>query len=165
MATQTTTARQAAGQKAAATRKHNAAKQSATRTKASATQTTKAARSTARSARSTGKQATRTAERRADAATSGLEALARQAERAVLIPLGAALEARDAVLGTVRTYSDPRTARRELDRLELRGERAVRRNRRSLGHQIKETRRDVEGRTEALRSDADAAVDQIRRLV
>jgi hypothetical protein len=163
MATQTTTARQAAGHKAATTRKRNAAKQRATRTKAPATQTTKAVRSTARSARSTTKRTTRSSERRADAATSGLQALARQAERAVLIPLGAALEVRDTVRATVRTYSDPRTARRELDRLERRGERAVRRNRRSLEHQIKVTRRDVERRTDGLRSDA--AVDQIRNLV
>jgi hypothetical protein len=141
MATQSTTARQAAGQKAAATRKRNAAKRSATGTKASARQTTGAARSTA-------KQSARTAGRSAGAANSSLKALTRQAERSlVLIPVGAALEARDAVLSTVRIYADRRSARRELDRLERRGEQAIRRNRRRLEREV--------------RSD----IDQIRSLV
>jgi hypothetical protein len=127
MATQTTTERKGAGSKAAATRKRNAAKRSATRTKASARQTTNAAQSTASAARTTATRATHTAERRAEAAGSGLEALARRAERAVLIPVGAALEARDAAIRTVRTYADRRTARRELNRFERRGEKALRR--------------------------------------
>ena len=37
-----------------------------------------------------------------------------------LIPVGAALEMRDAVVHTARTYSDPRTASRELGRYEVR---------------------------------------------
>jgi hypothetical protein len=127
MATQTTTERKAAGSKAAATRKRNAAKRSATRTKASARQTTDAAQNTASAARTTASRASHTAERRAEAAASGFEALARQAERAVLIPVGAALEARDAAISTVRTYADRRTARRELNRFERRGEKALRR--------------------------------------
>lgn len=133
MATQTRTARQAAGNKAAATRRRNAAKRSARTTKTSAKQTTTAARSTARAARSTAKQATRTVEHRAEAASSGLQVLARQAERALLIPVGAALEARDAAVSTVRTYSGRRTAKREFDRFERRGESVLRRNRRRLG--------------------------------
>jgi len=134
MATQTKTSRQAAGNKAAATRKRNAAKQSSARTRASARHTADAAHNTAQAARSTATQATHTAERRADAAASRLEALARQAERAVLIPVGAALEARDAAIGTVRTYADRRAAKREFDRFELRGEKALRRNQRRRGH-------------------------------
>jgi hypothetical protein len=138
MATQTRTARQAAGNKAAATRKRNAAQRSATTTKTSAKQTTNAARSTARGARNTAKQATRTAGRRAEAATSGLQVIARQAERALLVvPVGAALEARDAALSTVRTYADRRTAKREFDRFERRGESALRRNRRRVGQRVK----------------------------
>lgn len=133
MATQTRTARQAAGNKAAATRKRNAAKRSARTTKTSAKQTTTAARSTARAARSTARQATRTVEHRAEAANSGLQVFARQAERALLIPVGAALEARDAAVSTVRTYSDRTTAKRELDRFERRGERALRQSQRRFG--------------------------------
>lgn len=126
MATQTRTRRQAAGNKAAATRKRNAADQSATRTKASATHTKNEARRTARAAQRTARQATDTVEHRADAATSRLQALARQAERTlVLIPVGAALEARDATMSQLRTYADRDTAKRELDRFERRGERAL----------------------------------------
>ena len=52
----------------------------------------------------------------------------RRAERTmVLIPVGAALEARDAAVKTVRTYTGRRTARRELDRFERRGEKALKR--------------------------------------
>jgi hypothetical protein len=124
MATETKTQREAAGNKAAATRKRNTAKRSATRAKASATQTRSAARSTARAARSTATEANR----RADAATSSFEALVRQAERAmVLIPVGAALEARDAAVNTVRTYTQPRSARLEFNRFERRGEKALKR--------------------------------------
>ena len=135
------------------------------RTKTSAKQTTSATKTTAHAAQTTAKQATRTAERRVDAATSGLEALAARAERALLIPVGAALEARDAAVSTVRTYSNRRTAKRELDRFERRGESALRRNRSRLERQVKEARRDVGKRTDGLRSDAEAAVEQIRSLV
>lgn len=128
MATETKTQREAAGNKAAATRKRTAANRDATRTKASATQTRNAARSTARAAQSTATQAGRTANRRADAATSSFEALVRQAERAmVLIPVGAALEARDVAVNTVRTYTRRRSARQEFNRFERRGEQALKR--------------------------------------
>jgi hypothetical protein len=128
MATETQTQRQEAATKAAATRKRTAAKRSASRTKASATRTQTAARGTARAARSTAAEASRTANRRADAASSGLEALVRRAERTiVLIPVGAALEARDAAISTVRTYTRRRTARQELNRFERRGEKALKR--------------------------------------
>ena len=63
--------REAAGKKAAATRKRNAAKRSQAARKAAAT--------------------------RADAEKTYLEALTIQAEKAVLIPVGAALIARDSV--------------------------------------------------------------------
>jgi hypothetical protein len=128
MATETKTQREAAGNKAAATRKRTAAKRSASRTKASATQTRNAAGGTARAARTTAGQAGRTANRRVDAAASNFEALVRQAERAmVLIPVGAALEARDAAVSTVRTYTQRRSAGREFNRFERRGEQALKR--------------------------------------
>jgi hypothetical protein len=128
MATETKTQREAAGNKAAATRKRTAAKRDAGRTKASANQTRSAAGSTARAARSTATEASRTANRRVDATASSFEALVRQAERAmVLIPVGAALEARDAAVNTVRTYTQRRSAGREFNRFERRGERALKR--------------------------------------
>lgn len=128
MASETTTQRQAAGSKSAATRKRTATKRSTTRTKATARQTGSAARGTADSARTTATQATRTAERGAQAAGFTLEALGREAQRRLLhIPVGAALEARDAAVKTIRTYTRPATALPELRRFERRGERALKR--------------------------------------
>jgi hypothetical protein len=134
MATETKTQREAAGNKASATRRRTASKRSATRTKASATQTRSAARSTGRAARSTATEAGRTANRRADAAASSFEALVRQAERTmVLIPVGAALEARDAAVNTVRAYTQRRSARLRFNRFERRGEKALKRRYRQPG--------------------------------
>ena len=79
MATQTETQRRTAARKAAATRKRN--------------QTARSARSTQASARRTASSAERTAESGAGFAGTRVEALASQAERAVLIPVGAALVA------------------------------------------------------------------------
>ena len=82
------------------------------------------AANTGRAARTTAEQAARATARRAEAETTRLGAVAHQAERAVLIPVGAALEARDRVTGTVRTYSDSRLTRQQLNRFERRGAKA-----------------------------------------
>jgi hypothetical protein len=132
MAAQTKTQRQAAAKKAAATRKRNSAKQTGGAAKASARRTRSSARGTGRAARTTAKQAARATAHRADAEATRLEAVARQAERTVLIPVGAALEAGDRVANTVRTYSDSRLARQELNRFERRGAKALGRTRRTL---------------------------------
>jgi hypothetical protein len=143
MAPQTRTKRQATAKKAAATRKRNAAKGSASRTRSSARRTTSSARSTARSARETGRaarttarQATRTTARRAAAEQTRLEGVARQAERAVLIPIGAALEARDRIVDTARTYTNRNKTQRQLNKFERRGATALRRNRRAVERQV-----------------------------
>src|SRR4051794_931261 len=125
MATQTKTQRQAAAKKAAATRKRNAAAQSGSRTEASA-------RRTASSARTTAKQAGRSGQRSAGAATTRLEAIGRQAQRAFLIPLGAALEAGDRIADTARTDGNRTKAQRRLRQFERPGEQAFPRNRRPL---------------------------------
>jgi hypothetical protein len=134
MATQTRTQRQAAAKKAAATRKRNAAKH------------------------------TRATARRASAETTRLEAVARQAERAVSIPVGAALEARDRVNATVRTYSDSRLTRQQLNRFERRGATALRRNRRAVGRQAKNVRDNVETRATEVQSSANGVVDRVLSL-
>ena len=143
MAPQTRTQRQASAKKAAATRRRNTAQGSASRTRASARRTTKSARSTARSARETGRaagstarSAARTTARRASAEQTRLEGVARQAERAVLIPIGAALEARDRIVDTARTYTNRGKTQRELNRFERRGATALRRNRRAVQRQV-----------------------------
>ena len=125
MAAQTKTQRQAAAKKAAATRKRNSARQSGGTAKASARRTRSSAENTGRAARTTAEQAARATARRAEAETTRLGAVAHQAERAVLIPVGAALEARDRVTDTVRTYTDTRLTRHELNRFERRGATAL----------------------------------------
>src|SRR5688500_11109544 len=113
MATQTRTQRQAAGRKAAATRKRNAARSSAGRTRGSAQATRRSAGRTATSARRTAAQARRTATRRGEAEATGLRAVRQQAERALLIRAGAAVAARDAV---AVVFGRPRGVQRQLDR-------------------------------------------------
>jgi hypothetical protein len=159
MATQTQTQRSAAGKKAAATRKRNTARRSASSTRS----LTQSAASSAASTTST----------RAQAEVKGIEALALQAERAVLIPVGAALIARDNVLENVKPFTSRTTAEREINKLqrrvatnlrkfERRGttarnkfqrdvkrnrtqvERFVRTNRRSLESQVRSARKDFE---------------------
>jgi hypothetical protein len=102
MATQTPTQRRASAKKAAATRKRNAS------------------RSTASRARTTAKTTTSSATTRAKAEANGIQALALQAERAVLIPVGAALTARDNVVENVKPFTSRNTAEREITKLQRR---------------------------------------------
>jgi len=134
MAAQTRTQRQAAAKKAAATRKRNAAAQSTTRAKGSARRTARTAETTARGARTTAEQADRAASKRGAAEATRLQGAARGAQRALYVPIGAILEARDGLANTVRTYGDSRRVQREFDRFERRGESALRRNRRGAAH-------------------------------
>jgi hypothetical protein len=95
MATQTETQRKATAQKAAATRRRNAAKRSQSARKA--------------------------AETRAQAELNTLQVVQAQAERALLIPVGAALEARDAVIDVTKPYVDGReSAEKEFKGLQKR---------------------------------------------
>ena len=131
MAAQTKTQRQAAAKKAAATRKRNSARQSGGTAKASARRTRSSAQDTGRAARTAAKQAASATARRAEAETTRLGAVAHQAERVVLIPVGAALETRDRVTDTVRTYTDSGLTRQELNRFERRDAKALGRTRRT----------------------------------
>jgi hypothetical protein len=137
MAAQTKTQRRAAAKKAAATRKRNSAKQSGGAAKTSARRAGSSAQDTGRAVRTTAEQAARATAHRAEAETTRLGAVAHQAERAVLIPVGAALEARDRVTNTVRTYSDTRLTREELNRFEQRGAEALGRTRRTVERRAK----------------------------
>ncbi|MGH2712826.1 MAG: hypothetical protein ACRDM7_02855 [Thermoleophilaceae bacterium] len=94
MATQTPTQREATAQKAAATRRRNAAKRS--------------------------QSARRAAETRAKAELNTLQVVQAQAERAVLIPVGATLVARDSVIDAVKPYADGETRDAELSKLHKR---------------------------------------------
>src|SRR4051812_37223292 len=144
MATQTRTQRQAAAKKAAATRKRNAAKQGSGRAKSSARRTVSSAKRTGRSARQTAKQTARSGAKRIEAESTGFGAIAEQARRGALIPIGAALEARDRVREVARVWTKRSTARQRLNRFERRGATALRRNRRDIERQVKAARRSVE---------------------
>jgi hypothetical protein len=134
MATQTSTRRRAAAQRAAATRKRNQAKQSAS--------------------------------------ASRFGAVGRQAQRAVLIQVGAAVTVGDKVRQAARTYSSRDVVTRELNRFERRGARAVSRQRRTLTRQRRELQRDaqqarraVERQVNSLRSDVQDVANQMKQLV
>jgi hypothetical protein len=179
MATQTQTKRQAAGKKAAATRKRNAARRSATATKRSAAatrgsarRTGRAAASTSRSAQRTTRQATQTAGNGFDAIAARLDAFARQAERALLIQIGAAAAVGDALAQTAETYTSVDRVARELDKFERRGARvlrggqqAARRRRRDVQSEMQTARREVEGQANGLRADAQDVLERVRNII
>jgi hypothetical protein len=98
-------------------------------------------------------------------------AFARQAERAVLIPVGAVLEARDRLdeardrLGkTIRQYRTGQAPRQQFNRFERRGETAVRRYRRNAQRQVREVRRNVESRATDVQGWADDVISRTRTL-
>ena len=145
MATQTQTQRKATAQKAAATRRRNAANRS--------------------------RSAKKAAETRAQAELNTLQVVQLQAERAALVPVGAALTARDAVVDAVKPYVAGReSAEKELEkvgkrvqvnlkRFERRGTTA--RNR--AVREVKRTRTRVERELRQRRNKAVRTVKQNRR--
>jgi hypothetical protein len=162
MATQTKTQRQAAARKAAATRKRNAAKQGGRRAKASARDAVRSARRTGHSARTTAKRSARATARRAAAEGTLLGAVGDQARRGVRIPIGAALEARDRLQETVRTWTRQSTLRQRLNRYERRGATALRRNRREVERQVKAARRSVSNGAGEVQATAEGLADRVR---
>lgn len=133
--------------------KRAAAKRGTTKTRSTASR-----RTTARATRSSTRPATR-------AARAQL-----LAERAVLIPVGAALEARDRVAGTVGAVVTTTRSRRELERqlkrFERRGggartqlEREVRRTRTRLERQTRTARRGFERQRSQARKNLDLNVE------
>jgi hypothetical protein len=93
------------------------------------------------------------------------------AERAVLIPVGAALIARERVLtsvtDTISSYSTPSKAQSQLRKFERRGgaartrlEREVRRTRTKVERELRERRRELERRRERLTKSVTARVEQ-----
>ena len=131
MPTQTRTQRSAAAKKAAATRKRNAANRS----------------------RSNAKRATR----RADAEVTRVQALGRQAERLVLVPVGAVLSAADTLNDNLSSRNG---LQRTLRRFERRGETALRRNRRKATAQARSVRTQAKRQVRSVRRDAGRETQQ-----
>ncbi len=111
------------------------------------------------------KKAAATRKRNAATQTTRLQGAARGAQRALYVPIGAILEARDGFADTVRTYSDSRRVQREFDRFERRGERALRRNRRVVEKRVTEARREVEDRVDDVQTGAVDLVERVRSRV
>ncbi len=134
----------------------------------------------ARAAAGTGRSraGTRTAASRAGSTRRGARTTATPvdrvgdyAERAVLIPVGAALVARERVLSSVSdafsSYSTPTKAQAQLRKFERRGstartrlEREVRKTRTRVERELRERRRELEERRDSLTKSLSAQVEQ-----
>jgi hypothetical protein len=140
------------------------------RTAATARKPSRAKAKRAKAARTRAASQTRAAVRQADSATRltiADGAFGDYAERAVLIPVGVALAARDRVLSTVTdtisTYSSPTKAQAQLRRFERRGatarnrlEREVRKARVRVERKVRQRRREFERTARDLEQRRDA---------
>jgi hypothetical protein len=164
------------GQKAAATRKRNAAVKAAkeTRGSARATATTaqKSAKATRATARRTATEAGQTAEATVDAVEAEAKVRVNQvqqlAEKLVLVQVGAGLTVRDNVVSTVKgireTVTDPSTVvQRRLTRYEKRGAKARNRFERQVRTTRKRFERDLRQQRSRVQSDLRAARNDISR--
>jgi hypothetical protein len=151
-----------AAAKTSATRKRASAKPTGTRAKAQSKATQ------AKAARTRTLHETESAVKQAQTATrETAEAFGEYAERAVLIPVGAALMARDRVVDsvteTLSTYSSPSKTQAQLRRFERRGatarnrlEREVRKARVRAERQLRQRRRRIESTVSELEERRDA---------
>jgi hypothetical protein len=137
MATQNTSRTQ----RSSTTRKRTPAQRSATAKRAAATRQGQSATASARRTRSS---AAGTSKNGAKAQESTIEVLATQAQRALLIPVGATLIARDNVVETVKPYVKRTTASREVSKNLKRYERRGNTARNQLERQLKRTRTQLE---------------------
>lgn len=90
-----------------------------------------------------------------------MDAFGRQIERVLMIEVGAALEARDSMTSTVRTFSNRRRLTARLRKWERRGESALRRSRRRVQRDVNHARRDLDEQASELRADAGSVVTRI----
>jgi len=143
------------------TRKTNATKRSTAAKKAA--QTRSANQAAAARKRSTA--AKKLAETRRELAKTPVDRVTEYAEKAVLVPWGAALIARDNVVSTVTdlrvSYSTPEKAQRELRRFERRGTTA--RNR--LEREVRKTRTRIERELRQRRTAAQRLIKRNRTQV
>jgi hypothetical protein len=164
------------GQKAAATRKRNAAVKVAKETRGSARATATTAKSGAKATRATARRTATEAGQTADAAAAAVEAEAKVrvsqvqqlAEKLVLVQVGAGLTVRDNVVSTVKgireTVTDPSTAvQRRLNRYEKRGAKARNRFERQVRTTRKRFERDLRQRRSRVESDLRSARSDISR--
>lgn len=145
------TARQTAAQRTTGAKTTGAreSQQAAGRTRTAARQTSAAATQTAKSGRK--------------ATAAGVETLGAYAERAVLIPVGAALIARERLVDSVSTvvsdYGTPAAAQVQLNKFERRGSSA----RSSVEREARRTRVRLERELRRRKRELDKAVDTVDR--
>jgi hypothetical protein len=164
------------GQKAAATRKRNAAVKAAKETRGSARATATTAEKSVKATRATARRTATEAGQAAEATVDAVEAEAKVrvsqvqqlAEKLVLVQVGAGLTVRDNVVSTVKgireTVTDPSTAvQRRLTRYEKRGAKARNRFERQVRTTRKRFERDLRQGRSRVRSDVRAARNDISR--
>jgi hypothetical protein len=176
MATANTTSPRAAkaGAKAA---KPAAARKASSGASARARNTTQAKATRAKSARTRAAHQAGATVRQAETATRDTAGVfGDYAERAILIPVGAALLARERVISTVSdtltTYSSTAKAQAQLRRFERRGttarnrlEREVRKARVRFERELRQRRRELEQRTKSLSTQVEQTQSQIESAV
>ncbi len=150
---------------------------SRTRATARARNTTQAKVTRAKSARTRAAHQAQSAVRQAETATRDTAGVfGDYAERAILIPVGAALLARERVATTVNdtltTYSSTTRAQAQLRRFERRGttarnrlEREVRKARVRFERELRQRRRELERRTKGLSTQVEQTQTQIENVV
>jgi hypothetical protein len=141
----------------AKTRRTTASK-SASRAKSAAKRTSASGRASASAKRST--QAVKD------------DTLSSYAERAVLIPVGAALIARERVVSTIDTYSTPSKANAQLRKFERRGntarsrvEREIRKTRVRVEREVRQTRGRVEREVTRRRRDGEELANRVQERI
>jgi hypothetical protein len=89
-----------------------------------------------------------------------LDSIGRQAQRALLVQLGAAAIARDRILETAQTYTNLPRMTRELNRFERRGERVFRESRQAFRRRRREVEHDLNG----WRDEASEVADRVKSI-
>jgi hypothetical protein len=152
------------------------AAKAATARKAPAAKTTQAKSTKAKAARTRSIHQTQSAVRQTEiAARNTVDVFGDYTERAVLIPVGAALIARDRVVSTVSdtisTYGSTTKAQAQLRRFERRGttarnrlEREVRKARVRVERELRQRRRDLEQTVSTLEERRDAVAKNVTEL-
>jgi hypothetical protein len=174
MATATTTSPR--GAKAGKAAKASTARKAPAAPRGASSKTTQAKSTKAKAARTRSIHQTQSAVRQTEiAARNTVDVFGDYTERAVLIPVGAALIARDRVVSTVNdaisSYGSTTKAQAQLRRFERRGttarnrlEREVRKARVRVERELRQRRRDLEQTVNTLETRRDAVAKNVTEL-
>jgi hypothetical protein len=166
----------AAGSAKAAPKRASAGASKARATRATAARSRGASKGKPAGARTGSGPARRGSAARANSPRSTTDLVGDYAERAVLIPVGAALLARERVVSSVTdaisTYSSPTKAQSQLRKFEHRGsaartrmEREVRKTRTRVERELRERRRELDRQRERLTKEVTSKVEQTQSQI